>query len=512
MQRKWTIGKANLSTVSDWRKLIRDFRDQFPYDALSALVIETFANSFDAKATIIDIQIDKDTYKILDNGKGMTQHEFEEYHNIASLTKRKGEGIGFAGVGAKIFIDRAEYIITETKSSDFHGATDWRFRGDSLEWEIINVPNKVINSTGTYIEVKIRELEDKTKLTADFIKKVLQQHYYAVLLGYYGVRIVTINGKKIEAWQNPKSEIEKRKDFDFKLGKHRVRGFFVKSKTPVPEEFQGPSIVVFGKTVQQHWFKQYPLESETFTGLVIADYLIEILTTSKTQFNRDTMLWKKFHAKIGKLFSDWLDEIGAKPKPPSVSTDMDSLARELEDSINEILKTPELRDLANRIFQNITHRDVEIRNSTGNLTGMEAEGTQSTTGTMGGGGVGGGVRTAGEEEGRRIVEDASSDTPIERVRRRVRGGIKIGWENQPDNFQEGWIDPGRQVITINMGHPAFKVAEGLSKQIRAEHVLVYHILRTVVNTMVEEVGSKDSKETTIGKMLSKWYQHFIEGC
>lgn len=212
----------------------------------------------------------------------------------------------------------------------------------------------------------------------------------------------------------------------------------------------------------------------------------------------------------GGLISDWLDEIGAKPKPPTVSTDVNRLARELEESINEILKAPEFTDLANSIFQNIMQRQVGIRSTNkGELFGKEVEGGQPTTGTIGGSGEGKGVETIGEEETKGVKEDEKGDAAIERVRRKVRGGIKIGWDSQPENLQEGWIDPGKQVITINMGHPAFKVAEGLSRQIRAEHVLVYHSLRTVVNTMLEEVGSGNSKEA-MANILSSWYERYVQ--
>jgi len=510
MPEEWSIGVRRPSTISDWKKLIADFRDQFPYDPLTALIVETFANSLDAKGTNVDIYVSEDTYKISDNGKGMTQSEFEEYHNIASLTKRRGEGIGFAGVGAKTFLDRSDYIITETKSRTFHGATKWAFYRGTLEWEPIVPQNRVQHPTGTFVEVKLKETKDIEQLKPQFVRDTLRQYYNAVLLGYYSVRKVTINGENIEAWQVPTSDIEKEKELDVRFGGHRIRGFFVKSKKALPDEFQGPFIVVYGKTVMQWWFKQYPVMSETFTGLILADYLIDILRTSKSDFDRTSMLWKKFHAKIGKLFSDWLDEIGAKPSPPSVSPDVDRLVEELEKSINEILKTPEFTDLANSIFQNITQRIVGIRSMSGTISGTEVEGGQLTSGTIGGRGEGEGIETLGDDEGRGTIEDENGTAPIERVRRRVRGGIKIGLDYQPENLLEGWIDPGRQVITINMGHPAYKVAEGLSIQMRAEHVVVYHILRTVVNTMVEEVGSEEPKEA-MAKILSRWYEHNISG-
>jgi hypothetical protein len=67
-------------------------------------------------------------------------------------------------------------------------------------------------------------------------------------------------------------------------------------------------------------------------------------------------------------------------------------------------------------------------------------------------GQGGGVATSGNEEGKGIIEDESGLSPTERVRRRIRGGIKIGYDEKPNNM-EGWMDPGEQAIIINKGHP-----------------------------------------------------------
>ena len=89
------------------RKLIRDLRDQYPYGAVLAMLIETIGNSIDAHANEIRIEIDRKNYRFraVDNGIGMKEDEFIEYHNIAAQTKTRGVGIGFAGVGAKIFLD-----------------------------------------------------------------------------------------------------------------------------------------------------------------------------------------------------------------------------------------------------------------------------------------------------------------------------------------------------------------------------------------------------------------------
>jgi hypothetical protein len=512
MSEDWAIGKRQSSTVSDWKKLIRDFRDQFPYDSMTALIVETFANALDAKATKIDIFVDNNTYRISDDGKGMTLHDFKEYHNIASLTKRRGEGIGFAGVGAKVFLDRAEYTITETKSRDFSGATRWAFYDELLQWEPIQTSNKVESSTGTYVEVKLKIDEDVSKLNPLFVKETLQQYYNAVLLGYFFAQHVFVNGKEVEPWRVSEEEIEKKKELDFRYGGHRIKGFLIKSTKTFPAEFQGPFVVVFGKTVNQEWFRQYPLCPETFHGMILADHLIEILRTSKSDFERTSMLWKKFHGKMGQVFSSWLDEIGAKPRPPPVS-DLDEMTKELERSVNEILKMPELTDLANTIFQNIIQRTTAVKSEKAEATGSQIEGSQITTGTIGGQDEGKGVATIGDEPGMGIAEDVSGIDPIERVQRRIRSGIKIGYDERsdpPQNSLEGWIDPGRQTIIINQGHPAWKVADGLTLQARDERVRVYHTLRTVFATLVEEAGMEAPKET-LAKLFSCWHNRWIKG-
>jgi hypothetical protein len=511
MSAKWTIGVRKPSTVSDWKKLIRDFRDQFPYDPLTALIVETFANAVDAKATKVDIEVMGDNvYRITDNGAGMTQNNFVEYHNIASLTKKRGETIGFAGVGAKIFLDRAESIITETKSRAFKGATHWAFYGESLEWKPIVPSNRVKTSTGTFVQVNLTTIEDINKLTQRFVIEVLRQQYNAILMGLYTVRTVTVNGKKIYAWKVPDSDIEVRKDLNFKYGKNRVKGFIIKSFKPLPENYQGPFIIVNGKTVTQEWFRQYPLQSDTFYGLVQADYLIAILRTSKSDFERTSMIWKKFCGKMGSILSQWLNEIGAKPNIQTTRSDLQRMSEEIEKSINRVLKLPEFESLANTLFQNIIQRNVAIKSTKSELLGTETNGMQETTGTIGGQGSGEGMNTLGDEEGTGFVEDSNGTTPVEKVSRRVRGLVKIGFEEKPDDMLEGWTDPGKKAIIVNIGHPAWKIASGLTLQARGEHVIVYHILRTVFSTLVDEGVAEKPKET-LAKLFSSWYDSCIKG-
>jgi hypothetical protein len=495
MTDKWIIGKKRESTVSDWKKLIIDFRDQFPYDPVSALIVETFANSIDSGATKIEMQIQDDVFMIIDNGKGMTPYQFKEYHNIASLTKRKGEGIGFAGVGAKTFIDRAKQIVTETKSKTFKGATFWEFIGKVPEWKPIEKSEIIQSKTGTYVEVTLSEAEDKTKLNVEFVKNVIYQFYNSILLGLYDVKEVTINDEIIEGWRPDTEDIESEEKISLRINKRVVKGFLIKTKNPVPEIFQGPSIVVYGKTVAQEWFKQYPINSEHLTGIIISDYLIEILRTSKSDFDRTAMRWKYYHNRVGKFVGEWLEKVGAKPKTTRVSSDMKQISKVVEKTINDLLKLPEFNELANKIFQNILRKQVSIASRNGTLSGNVTNGGQITKGTKGAKAGGNGVLTDGDREDRGIEEKIEGDTPIERVRRKIRGGISISFDEKPENLSEGWIDPSMGEVVINMGHPAWAIAKDLD-------AIVYHLLRTVFTTLIEEAEPENSNEI-VAKLFQK---------
>jgi hypothetical protein len=501
-----SIGET-YETKTNYKKLIQDLREQYPHDPLNTLIIETFANSIDAGATCINIYVNYDSYKIKDDGKGMAEYEFREYHNIASLTKVKGMGgIGFAGVGAKIYLDRAECIITETNSKSFKGASNWRFNDGIPQWEVVH-PKGEITETGTSVEIKLNP-QDKGKITEQMVVETLQEYYNCVLFGFYTVKEVTVNGKKIDPWK-PK-EIEESYNLDLKIGGHKVSGFFIKAKDQLPEEFQGISIVVYGKTVHKNeWFKQFALSGEKITGAIMADYLIPIVNTSKTQLVRTSMLWKKFHAKVGIEFSGWLEKIGAKLTPPEISPDTGNMVKQLEKSVNDILlNTPELIDLANSIFQNIAKKTTAILNASGQLTGIEAEGSQTIPGTFVGPTSGSGIKTIGPEEGKGILENEAGYAKIEKVKRRMKSGMKIGFFEKPDDQNEGWIDPVSQTITINTGHPAYKVASGLSIEGGIYHVWIYHLLRTVIRTLSKEAD--ESPEIIENKILFEWYNRSID--
>jgi len=500
----WEIGARRSSTVR-FLKLIQDLRDQFPYNALTAFIVETFANSLDAESTRIDIYVGKDVFKILDNGKGMNEKEFIEYHNLASLSKTRGESIGFAGVGAKIYLDKVYYIITETKRKKYNASTRWAFHGESLEYEKIPVQNRVTHDSGTYVEVKLKDSIDINNITASFVTDVLRQHYNAVLLGHYGEKRITVNNEVLQPFKPDQETIEFKKEINIKIGRNYVTGFLVKSKKEISGSFQGPQIVVHGKTVKSEWFKQYPIDDKFFTGMIFADYLIKILTTSKSDFDKTSNIWKKFYNKVGKVVGSWLDEIGAKPKTPEPSDDLSSLSKEIEKTVNELLKLPKFTEIANKLFQNIMEKDVVIRSEFGEEKGVEQEWGQLIKGQLGSLNKGDDLSTLGPMDEVGILENESGEVSSERIRRRVKSGIKISYIENPENLSEAWIDPSTQTVTINQGHPSWKVAEKLNIKTKSEQVILYHTLRIIFKTLAEEAGV-ETPQKTIRDLFQSLYE------
>ncbi|MCB2141287.1 ATP-binding protein [bacterium] len=490
----WKIGETRNSKVN-FKKVIEDLRNQFPYGSLTAFVVESLANSIDAEANRIDIFVGKDTIKILDNGHGMTEEQFIEYHNLASLTKTRGGGIGFAGVGAKIYLDHVYSIYTETKSKKYNSATKWAFHGAIPRYTKEHPQNRVTHETGTYVEIKIKNSNDIKKLSPNFVISIIRNHYNAVLLGYYGEKQIIVNNNPVQPFTVSQKDIEIEKEFQIKVRSKKIAtGYMIKSKKDVKEEFQGPQIVVHGKTITDWWFRQYPTYAKHFTGIIRADFLIDIVTTSKSDFDRSTTLWKRFNRQVAKALGTWLDEIGAKAKLPEPSNDLDSLSQKIEKNINKLLDKPEFSEIANKLYQNLRYRNVSIKNDSGEYKGIEENGGQKVSGTFGSLDLGEGVLTSGPDELLGIKENDQGEIPVKKVRRRAKSGIKISYVENPDELSEAWIDYSTQTITINQGHPSWKIAEKLNPR-KNENVTFYHILRSIFKLLATEAGMESPEQT-----------------
>ena len=105
------------------------------------VVTEAIANSLDVDSDRIDIKIGKNSngkrmITFQDNGPGMNKEVFADYHVGSRSTKSKGTGIGFAGIGAKVYLaawDKTE-IFTETCCGNETLSSVMYRDGRTLKW------------------------------------------------------------------------------------------------------------------------------------------------------------------------------------------------------------------------------------------------------------------------------------------------------------------------------------------------------------------------------------------
>jgi anti-sigma regulatory factor (Ser/Thr protein kinase) len=108
------------------KHMLENLRDGYPFSTLEeTITTELITNALDAQPTVVRFTVDQSrkTLTMIDNGHGMNQEDLERYHDIAETTKVRGEGIGFAGIGAKLTLLEADRVTTETRTAwGFHAS------------------------------------------------------------------------------------------------------------------------------------------------------------------------------------------------------------------------------------------------------------------------------------------------------------------------------------------------------------------------------------------------------
>lgn len=483
----------------DILKVIQNFVEMYPYSAAECLVLEAIANCLDARANRIDVSvlIDKNgrkIFRVVDNGKGMDRKEFEDhYHALSISSKTKGEGIGFAGVGSKlylIFLAAGESIITETRSNNFHGSSEITVIGNEPKWTYIG--KKTLTHTGTLFEVKVNE-KDAALLTPEQIIRMIQSYYNAILLGRYGDIIISYDGRQISPWK-PELINATEEPVTFKIRKTEFKCYFWQTRDDL-NEGQGLEIVVFGKKIKdKQWFDfDYlikPILRKRITGQLLADGLSPLLTTNKCDFRyqANPRFWGSFRQKAYDAFDEWLEKIDAMEEKPMTEMDpkLESVCKKLETEINKLLRDPCFVGY-NPFLKPQSHTTL-IESSSGNIPAEETPGAQQTEGTFGGPGIGQGVDIIGPDAGAGLIKSENGDRTGVSAIRRVRHGIAINLKDEPTDPKESWLTS--EAIVINIGHPIFTKCSVIGYAAEIQHVL-----RCVFFTLLEYNPPQSFNET-----------------
>ncbi|MEW6046162.1 MAG: ATP-binding protein [Bacillota bacterium] len=449
----------------NYKRLIQDLAEMYPYDVAEVVVVELIANSLDAGATTISVDFDPTTRVLVvaDDGAGMTAEQFDRYHDFAAGLKDRGSGIGFAGLGAKISFNVADRVITETRSSSFSGASDWHFAaGGRLVWEEVE-PTRLVGQ-GTRVEVHFRGDDSIPYGGRDDLVRLVRRHYLPLhdsdflrlydLLGKYSAELrFCVDGRTVEPTDLAVDlELSHVKRFLLETGgKAYGYGMFglAASDYPVDPDMCGVFICTHGKVVKAELFNQLPGDlGPRIFGLVEIPELIHFLTTSKTDFNRKSnpRRFELVYGPVRDAFKGWLREIGIRPPELIDAEEARRLQRELAKVLEEV---PELQEfLGFRSKRPVLQAGGEI------ACARDQEGVQTTFRVEGdGGGTAEGPQDLGSEPGQPLVpsnQGAERAKPISRV---ARAGPKVGFVEAPERIELGWVE-GNSVI-INTGHPSY---------------------------------------------------------
>jgi hypothetical protein len=459
-----TIHESNVN----YRNLIRDLAEMYPFEVSEVIVVELVANSLDAGATQIAIDYDPSNKSLVvsDNGKGMTAQEFEEYHDFAAGLKKRGTGIGFAGVGAKISFNVAERVMTQTRGRSFSGGSNWYLQSrKKLVWEDIKPSH--VSDHGTRIEVKFgAETNPSYSTSADLIE-LLKRHYLPLFdrdflnlykrLGFYSnsLRFV-VNGQTVLPGDIiGELGLQKvRKLFPSRAGKKIGYGLFglAAQDYPIGYDRVGVLLCTHGKAIKPELFNQFPGDlGPRIFGLVEIPNFIDFLTTSKTDLLHPRGKHREFEGlydPIRQEFKAWLTELGVQSMEILDTQEAKKLEKELMKLLDDI---PELSEF----FGFRSKKHVLGESQRGTVDAAEHQGVEITFPI--GRGLGRGSVSPldiGNDPGNALVTDPATGTkkaqPISRTARR---GPKIVFVTAPDRIDLAWVD-GNNVV-VNSGHPSY---------------------------------------------------------
>ncbi len=426
---------------------LENFLDAYPCSPPEVALVEGISNSIDIDASRIEISLHdkKQEFSLLDNGGGMSKESFENYHTVALSSKKKGQGIGFAGVGSKIYLaasPEAE-IITQTRGPDGAFASlikrEHTQGYDDLVYDEIK---PALKSKGTLYQVKMNHQHfEELKLNAE---KWIVKWFNEILTSKS--RSILLEGQRVKAWK-PKVTSSETIEFEVKGVKFEVEVLIAKEK--LESDLVGLNVMVFGKFVKKYDFPwRYQLKKEardTVYALLRADPLSEYLGLNKLEFKANHLV----HSVIEKAHAEVYEYLRKKEMvlPMEEEPAAQILTNSLSNSFTELLFTEGFK----KFNPWITVRGVD-------LLIPKPDGTE--TGKMPSG-------VEGDIHGEEMKHKAKT--------------IGIAFADLPENPKEGWVDIQQKAIVVNMGHKMYRKLVDQS----VKSALNLNILRVLVTAVLD---------------------------
>lgn len=320
------IGETRVDLVH----LLEDLRDAYPGTLEETILTEIVANALDSGAGRLALRTDRAERLLIayDDGSGMTRRELTRYHDLASSSKRRGHGIGFAGVGIKLGLLACDEVITETRRGQHHLATSWRLANRSrAPWSWIEPPH-VLEADGTAVLLKLSNalslLLDTGFLEAVVLRQfqpLFEPEFIDMLATSYPAGLtVEIDGRVVVG---PIRKAQ-RQPIAVRIGRQRKAsgiGYLARHDEPLSEAEAGLAISTLGKVIRRgwDWLGITPADADRIEGLIEVPALAEALTLNKGDFLRHGArgaMFLSYRKAIQEAVTTQLESWGAAPPPP----------------------------------------------------------------------------------------------------------------------------------------------------------------------------------------------------
>ena len=285
-------------TRVDLLHLLEDLRDAYPGSIEETVLTEILANALDSGASLIRFTADAagSRLTIADNGSGMQRRELARYHDLATSTKARGKGIGFAGVGIKLGLLACKEVVTETRRGKSHVASQWHLASrHKAPWKWVPPPGMVAER-GTAVRLA---LSDPLSPLVDrgFVEAVIRRHYQPLLdpafdgiltaLYPHGVAF-ELNGEVLRKQACDAPETGPLAIYPRRKRKPSAAGYLLRDSVPLPEDQRGLAISTYGKVIKRgwDWLGISPTAPERIGGVIEVPMLAASLTLNKGDFIR----------------------------------------------------------------------------------------------------------------------------------------------------------------------------------------------------------------------------------
>jgi hypothetical protein len=353
------VGETRVDLVH----LLEDLRDAYPGSLEETILTEIVANALDSGARTLRFIPDPSaaTLVAIDDGGGMTRRELSRYHDLATTSKRRGRGIGFAGVGIKLGLLACEEVVTETVRGPQRTATSWRLANRNRAPWSWTEPPFLVEETGTAVALRLSNPLSQL-LDPGFIEATVLRHFQPLFEpefieilapAYAGGLTIDIGERMVVGPIRSGDRIP----IAIRMGRQRkptAVGYLARHAGPLPEHERGLAISTLGKVIRRgwDWLGLTPAEGERIEGLIEVPALAEALTLNKGDFLRTGprgALFLSYRKAIQETVSAQLADWGEAPEPRKRTPRTRPIERDLHRVLGELAGDfPLLATLAER--------------------------------------------------------------------------------------------------------------------------------------------------------------------